>query len=290
MEGLGNVCGQSIGRLLNQLWVGGQSSQLGEKGGCWCYSTLGKGEQVVQLATEEGVEEESKPNFISIYLGIAFFGINSPCAFRTASFANNMSRKLLSLEPGVRLNVQVTSRAGQDNQQKPKLANFRPLPSDTWCLGPSDLGICRFHLRSLGSGANWVGEQNQRNPQSAKIRPQWISAKSEVWSHFQLFHSQIKVRMDQTIVIKSPNGHQSYVYTCIPWSTELILNCWYPWFLFLADNHKGCQLEWIEILMWDPRRGFMEKLLTRTFSGRLCCTLSYPWTTSWLATNVMQLL
>ena len=74
MEGLGNVCGQSIGRLLNQLWVGGQSSQLGEEGGCWCYSTLGKGEQVAQLATKEGVEEESKPNFISIYLGIAFLG------------------------------------------------------------------------------------------------------------------------------------------------------------------------------------------------------------------------
>ena len=161
------------------------------------------------------------------------------------------------------------------------LCPLTPDPSDRQIWGFVD-----FTRRSLGSGANWVGEQNQRNPQYAKIRRQWISVESEVWSHFQLFHSQIKVRMDQTNVIKSPDGHQSYVFACIPWSTELILICWYPWFLFLADNHKGCQLEmWIEILMWDPRRGFMEKLLTKTFSGGLCCTLSYLGTTSWLACN-----
>ena len=129
-------------------------------------------------------------------------------------------------------------------------------------------GFVDFTWWSLRSGANWVGEQNQRNPQSAKIRPQWISVESEVSSHFQLFHSQIKVRMDQTIVIKSPSGHRSYwpKTGCIPWST-MVDSKWLI-SLFLIINHNGC---WWKLLC----AGFCGKVADQDFLWRVVLLTSH---------------
>ena len=83
-------------------------------------------------------------------------------------------------------------------------------------LGSSDTsdrqiwGFVDFTWRSLGSGANWVGEQDQRNPQYAKIRRKSISAASQKLLSFPTFPLPDQVRLDQTIVIKSHNGHRSY--------------------------------------------------------------------------------
>ena len=155
------------------------------------------------------------------------------------------------------------ARGWQNHQQK--TANFRqlcPLTPDT-----SDRkiwGFVDFTWRSLGSGANWVGEQDQRNPQYAKIRRKSISAASQKLLSFPTFPLPDQVRLEQTVVIKSPNGHQSYWPKTGCASTKLILN----WFLFLAGKPQRMSVWNVDdnsyVRLQD---GLMEKLLTRTFSG-----------------------